>query len=132
MQETKSDIIQGMFLIISIIISVYPFISKLNPAWKVIGLILGGIGFWSYLQFLFKEWITNKVLESEKMIRLKENLGRNNQKIKEEVQYIKGWMDALNHWHKDKKGKAYELDPITVLVVTVVAILIILVLMGKI
>ena len=66
------------------------------------------------------------------MVRLKENLGKNNQKIKEEVQYIKGWMNALNHWHKDKKGKAYELDPITVLVVTVVAILIILVLMGKI
>lgn len=132
MSEKRSDAVQGIFLIISIIIAIYPFVSKLDPIWKIAGLIFGGIGFWSYLQFLFKEWIINKVGESEKMNEIKIDLEKKNLKLKEEIQYIKGWMNALNHWHKDKKGKAYELDPITILVITVVAILIILVLMGKI
>ena len=129
MSETKSDILQSLLLIISIIIIIYPFILNLNQTIKILGTILGLLGTWSYLQFLFKDWITEQVLESKKMEIIKKDIEDKNQNIKEEIQYIKGWMNATNHLTKNKKG---YIDPITLIIVIIAIILIILITQGKI
>lgn len=126
--EKRIDILHSLFFILSIIIGLYPIAMGLNPEWKVAGAILFGLGIWSYLHFLFKEWVTIQVLGSKKMESILNKFEKRNQKINEEIIYIRGWIDAVNHF-KNKKG---FVDPITLIVIIIVLILIILILKGKI
>ena len=128
MQE-KTNIFQSLFFIVSLIVGLYPFISGLNQEWKVAGAIFFGLGIWSYLQFIFKDWITAQIFGSKEMEKVFSSAKKENQKIKEELMFIRGWMSALNHFKKDKKG---FVDPITLIVIVIIVIIIILILKGKI
>lgn len=102
------------------LLTIYGFI--IESEYKIIciplGIILLGIYIWWYI----KKYISKNFDDQEITI---QKMNNQIQKVREEIGFIKGWIDAINH---NKKG---VINPIALIVIVIIAIIIILYLQGK-
>lgn len=116
---------------LSIGIMAYPFWLKQSQTAKIIALVVGGIGLGLSLRYIFTEWLTEEVMGSDDMTKLKQDQANVNATFENEITYLKGWL-KINPSSKNKKGASRAIDPIMLITFIIIIILIILVLKGKI
>ena len=123
------NLVELSFNIIGVLgglLTIYGFIE--SSTYKVFLIISGIVLIYLYLRWYITEYLTNKLKKIKLDFRLKINEVESNlHMIKEDLSFIRGWIDAINH-NKNKKG---AIDPILLIVIVIIVILIILYLQGK-
>ena len=114
-------IIGGLFLILSYI----PGLEDKRIFVSISGIII--IAF--YIKMYIEEEVMLKVNFLKKGLNsLKSNTNNKIHKQDIKISKMKGWIEAINFFHKGKKG---NLDPVTLIAIIIIAIIIILYMQGK-
>jgi hypothetical protein len=117
----------GIIAFLGVLLPIYGLLSsseRIKPVLIIIGVILLAI----YAQWFVRKYLTKEIEETNKNMAKK--MGLFNEKIedmKNEISYIKGWINAINH----KKNKKGAINPITLIAILIILIVLILYSQGK-
>ena len=108
----------------SVVLTIYGFF--VQTQWKIAAIISGIIGLYFYTRVWIKDFIAKDILlQNEKVNKIESEY----MKLKEEVTYMKGWMNAINHFKWKKGGGA--IDPLTLIIAVIIIILIVAYFQGR-
>lgn len=123
-KDSVEDLFQTLLGILAAVITIYGFLYQTPAKFAIIG--LGIILLYFYTRSWIKDFIARDILiQNEKIDKVEENY-RN---IEKEVIYMKGWMEAINHF-KSKKGRG-AIDPLTLIIAIAIIILVVAYLQGR-